>query len=142
MLKTSPSFAGDSFAGEQAEAIYRRFALLSRASEILASSLDYEGTLRQIAWLVVPELADWCAIYLIQADGSARFGALAYANPGHMHLAQAFERLHPLMPARAQHVLRSEGSRLGRMCGHLGFLQFGHEGLRKMSLHLLRNLLR
>ena len=110
MLKTSPSFAGDSFAGEQAEAIYRRFALLSRASEILASSLDYEGTLRQIAWLVVPELADWCAIYLIQADGSARFGALAYANPGHMHLAQAFERLHPLMPPRAQHVLRSEGS--------------------------------
>jgi len=110
VLKASPSAVGDSFAGEQAEVIYRRLALLSRASEILASSLDYEATLRQIAWLVVPELADWCAIYLIQADGSPRFGALAYAKPGHMRLAQAFERVRPLLPTRAQHVLRTDGS--------------------------------
>jgi len=110
VLKASPSFAGDSFAGEQAEVIYRRLALLSRASEILASSLDYKATLRQVAWLVVPELADWCAIYLILADGSTRFGALAYANPGDMRLAQAFERVRPLLPTRAQHVFRSDGS--------------------------------
>jgi K+-sensing histidine kinase KdpD len=112
VLKPSPSFAGDSFAGEQAEVIYRRLALLSRASEILASSLDYEATLRQVAWLVVPELGDWCAIYLTQADGSPRFGALAYAKPGHMRLAQAFERVRPLLPTRAQHVLRSDGSKI------------------------------
>jgi K+-sensing histidine kinase KdpD len=110
VLKSSPSFTGDSFAGEQAEVIYRRLALLSRASEVLASSLDYEATLRQIAWLVVPELADWCAVYLIQADGVVRLGALAYAEPGHRGLAQALEGIRPIMPTRAQHVLRSDGA--------------------------------
>ena len=31
------------------------------ASELLASSLDYEVTLQRLATPAVPELADWCA---------------------------------------------------------------------------------
>ena len=29
------------------------------------SSLDYQETLRNVAWLAVPEIADWCAVDLV-----------------------------------------------------------------------------
>ena len=45
---------------------------LDDASEVLARSLDYEQTLRDVAGLAVPELADWCAIDIVQPDGSLR----------------------------------------------------------------------
>ena len=52
--------------------MYRRLELLTRVSEILASSLDYEATLRQVAWLAVSELADWCAVHLVDTVTNGR----------------------------------------------------------------------
>lgn len=54
----------------EAEAAQRRQTLLAEASHILASSLDVEVTLQGLANLVVPALADWCAIDIRGADGS------------------------------------------------------------------------
>jgi serine phosphatase RsbU (regulator of sigma subunit) len=45
---------------------------LDGASEVLARSLDYEQTLNDVARLAVPDLADWCAIDIVQPDGSTR----------------------------------------------------------------------
>jgi serine phosphatase RsbU (regulator of sigma subunit) len=45
---------------------------LDRASEALARSLDYEQTLNDVARLAVPDLADWCAIDVVQPDGTTR----------------------------------------------------------------------
>ena len=42
--------------------------LLDEASQILASSMDYRETLRRVAELSVPRLADACAIDLVDAD--------------------------------------------------------------------------
>src|SRR6476469_7167167 len=47
---------------EEAERLDRRLAFLTEANQILASSVEYETTLRSLARLVVPTLADWCAI--------------------------------------------------------------------------------
>jgi serine phosphatase RsbU (regulator of sigma subunit) len=47
-------------------------AFLDNASDVLARSLDYERTLADIAGLAVPELADWCAIDIVQPDGTLR----------------------------------------------------------------------
>jgi serine phosphatase RsbU (regulator of sigma subunit)/PAS domain-containing protein len=41
---------------------------IAHAGEVLSSSLDYAQTLRQVARLAVPELADWCAVYIL-GDG-------------------------------------------------------------------------
>ncbi len=41
-----------------------RNAFLAEASAALASSLDYEQTLRNVAELAVPGIADWCAVDL------------------------------------------------------------------------------
>jgi PAS domain S-box-containing protein len=42
--------------------------LLADASELLASSLDYRGTLEQVAELTVPGLADACSIWIAAGD--------------------------------------------------------------------------
>src|SRR5437763_2791409 len=44
----------------EAEARQERFALLADASNVLAGSLDYEETFRNLAALVVPRVADFC----------------------------------------------------------------------------------
>ncbi|HEY9851829.1 MAG TPA: PAS domain S-box protein [Leptolyngbyaceae cyanobacterium] len=62
-----------------AEAQQKRFAFLAEASMILASSLDYESTLSQLAHFVVPYLADWCLVYIVKENGS--ICPLAVANP-------------------------------------------------------------
>ena len=46
--------------------------LLTEAGRLLASSLDLDDTLRNIARLAVPELADWAAVDVLQPDGSLR----------------------------------------------------------------------
>lgn len=42
--------------------------LLSEASSLLASSLDYETTLTHLAHFLVPTLADWCIIDMVGED--------------------------------------------------------------------------
>jgi PAS domain S-box-containing protein len=46
---------------------------LARASEVLSSSLDYMKTLQATAQLMVPDIADWCAIEILGAPEKANF---------------------------------------------------------------------
>src|SRR5689334_8344090 len=52
-------------ARREAEATKQRATFLAEASRILAGSLDYPTTLRNVAQLAVPTLADWCGVYLL-----------------------------------------------------------------------------
>ncbi|MEA2165198.1 MAG: hypothetical protein QOK37_3325 [Thermoanaerobaculia bacterium] len=63
-----------------------RFA--ARAGEVLASSLDYEATLRATAGLAVPGLADWCVVALVDSNGEARRAAVVHTDPRKNELAQ------------------------------------------------------
>jgi PAS domain S-box-containing protein len=53
---------------------------LAEASEILASSLDHERTLRQVAEVAVLGVADWCTIHLVDAEGTHRL-EVAHRDP-------------------------------------------------------------
>src|SRR3954468_3732869 len=44
---------------------------LTRAGMVMAGSLDYEQTLAPVIALVVPEIADWCGVYIAD-DGRER----------------------------------------------------------------------
>lgn len=55
-----------------AEARQQRIAFLAEASSILATSLDYETTLANVARLCVPYLAHVCVIDLLHPDGTLR----------------------------------------------------------------------
>ncbi|WNG44919.1 PAS domain-containing protein [Archangium minus] len=54
---------------------------LSEASVALASSLDHAATLRQVARLAVPVLADWCLVDMVEEDGHIDRVEVAHANP-------------------------------------------------------------
>jgi PAS domain S-box-containing protein len=72
-----------------------RNAFLADASAALASSLDYEQTLRNVAALAVPGIADWCAVDLVDDDGDRRTVAVAHVDPERLVLAEALRRYVP-----------------------------------------------
>jgi len=65
----------------QAENARQQLTFLSEASSILGSSLDYTQTLEKIVKLAVPELADWSAIYIINAGERPELLAVAHQDP-------------------------------------------------------------
>lgn len=78
-----------------AEAAERRATFLARASEVLASSLDCETTLRAVASLAVPVIADWCFIDMFRG-GAFRRVAVSHASAGHAAFARRLEEEHLL----------------------------------------------
>ena len=68
---------GERQARSAAEAAEGRMRLLLQANEALGGETAVEGSLERIARLAVPKLADFCAIDLLEADGSLRRMALA-----------------------------------------------------------------
>jgi PAS domain S-box-containing protein len=70
---------------------------LAQAGRALVTSLDYEATLRRVARLAVPQIADWTALYAVGSSGEVERLEIAHADPAHGPLADAFRRL-PLGP--------------------------------------------
>jgi signal transduction histidine kinase len=67
-----------------------RLVFLAHASEVLGSSLDYETTVAAVARLAVPTIADWCAVHVLEPDGSIRIIALEHVDPAKVQLARRF----------------------------------------------------
>lgn len=68
----------------------RRQGFLAEAGRLLASSLDCERTLGELAALAVPALGDWCAIELLGEDGEVEW---ATATPGDPRTLAVVRRL-------------------------------------------------
>ncbi len=94
-------------ARSRAEAAERRSAFLAQASAILASSLDYETTLESVSKLVVPEVADWCAVHVIEKDGSIQPLAVAHVDPSKVAMAHELQRRYPLDPNENRGVTKA-----------------------------------
>ncbi len=78
----------EQLARAEAVAARRRLALLAAAGPTLSASLDYEETLEGITHLVVPELADWCLLDIVEEDGRVNQLAAAHADPEKENLLQ------------------------------------------------------
>jgi PAS domain S-box-containing protein len=91
----------------------RRLAFLAEASTLLSASLDSETTLQSVARLAVPFLADWCLVYIIEDDGSARRVAVAQADPAKEELARSLAaHSPPALPEWVTRVLSSGRSEI------------------------------
>jgi PAS domain S-box-containing protein len=98
----------------QAERAQQRLAILATASDLLSDSLDYGETLKQVAHLAVPGLADWCAIDVLEG-GKILNVALAHADASKVELALRLAKDNPVEPDApwgAPHVLRTGESEL------------------------------
>jgi PAS domain S-box-containing protein len=77
---------------------------LAEASTILTASLDYTTTLERLAQLAIPDLADWCAVHMLEADGTIQRLAVAHVDPAKAVLARERTGRYPLDP-NAQHIV-------------------------------------
>jgi PAS domain S-box-containing protein len=75
---------------EKASELRERF--LARATDTLMSSIDYQETLRNVAWLLVPEIADWCAVDLVGEAGTREQVVVAHRDPEKLALAERLRR--------------------------------------------------
>jgi PAS domain S-box-containing protein len=73
----------------------RALHFLSEASRILSATLDLKDTLYALSRLVVPQLADWCDISLLQPDESIRRVYVHHSDPAKVALAEEHYRRYP-----------------------------------------------
>jgi len=73
----------------------QRATFLSRAGALLSSTLDVSSTLSQVAVLAVPHVADWCAVHLVQADGTIQPLVAAHVSPEKMRWAESLRDRYP-----------------------------------------------
>lgn len=89
----------------------QRLRFLADASMILDAALDYTETLSTLATLIVPQLADWCTIHIVEADGAMRQIAAAHRDPDTAQLLQtidAYSRRYLSRPYGPAYVIRTQ----------------------------------
>jgi PAS domain S-box-containing protein len=77
-----------------------RLELLARTSDVLGESLDFRAALGSLTHLIVPHLADWCAVDLVEPDRSHRIW-VAHSDPAKVELARELVRRYPADPEAA-----------------------------------------
>jgi PAS domain S-box-containing protein len=76
------------------EAAERRARFLAEAGAALAESLDYGRTLRRVAELSVPAIADWCTVAVLDHKGELRRVAVTHRDPDKRDLAARYEGIY------------------------------------------------
>lgn len=102
-------------ARRRAEDAEHRLAFLAQASNVLASSLDYEATLAAVSRLAVPHIADWCAVYIREDGGEVRLLDVAHVDPARVRLARELTERYPYDPdatTGVPNVIRTRQSEL------------------------------
>jgi serine phosphatase RsbU (regulator of sigma subunit) len=79
---------------EAAQAAAERLSFLADASVALGASLDYDETVAAVADLLVPRLADWCAVQVLDRGSLVTVG-LQHADPDKVAAVDRVHRLHP-----------------------------------------------
>jgi serine phosphatase RsbU (regulator of sigma subunit) len=72
-----------------------RSEFLAEAARVLSSSLDYEETLRNVAELAVPDIADWCAVDLFDSEDRRAQVAIAHVDPTKLEMAERLRAYQP-----------------------------------------------
>jgi PAS domain S-box-containing protein len=97
-LTTAELYDEQRLARESADRARVRATFLSEAGTALSASLDYETTLRAVARLAVPTIADWCAVDIVGDSGKLQRVAVAHVDPAKIKLAVELEEKYPADP--------------------------------------------
>lgn len=68
---------------------------LNTVSKELASSLDYNVTLRKLAKLIVPKMADWLVIDVLNENNEYELLHISHVNPEKVRAAKLWRKQHP-----------------------------------------------
>jgi PAS domain S-box-containing protein len=123
-----------------AQAAAQRSNFLAEAGRILASSLDYQLTLARVARLAVPGLADWCAVDLLEENGSLKRLAVTHVDPAKVAWAHEMQERYPPdpdAPTGVHNVLRTGKSEL---YAHITDEMLAHGAKDEEHLKILREM--
>jgi PAS domain S-box-containing protein len=110
------------------------------ASDALSGSLDYRKTLAQVADLAAGAVADWCAVHVVEADGSISGVAASHADPAKSTFARELQERYspgPGEPTGAAAVIRTGASELVAEVDTELIERIAHD---ELQLELLREL--
>ncbi len=71
---------------------HEQSSFLAEASAVLGTSVDYHDTLKRVASLAVPHIADWCAIDLVDDSGTLERLAVSHVDPEKRELTRQVGR--------------------------------------------------
>jgi PAS domain S-box-containing protein len=77
---------------------------MSEMTSLLSTSLDYEETLTRVAELLVPRLADWSAVQLVEENGGVTHLVVAHSDPAKVAWARQLQERYPFDPDAATGV--------------------------------------
>jgi signal transduction histidine kinase/DNA-binding response OmpR family regulator len=83
---------------EAEKAKVRSLSFLAEASHVLSASLDFEKTLKSIADLSVPFLADYCIVDIVEENGSLRQVAVTDIKPERKEWLKELRERYPMDP--------------------------------------------
>jgi PAS domain S-box-containing protein len=92
------SFVGTASDVDAQRQLSQRQAFLAEAGKVLGTSLELQRTLSDVARLVVPHLADWCAVDLVAEGGGFERLAVAHVDPSKVALAHELWKRVPPKP--------------------------------------------
>jgi PAS domain S-box-containing protein len=69
-------------------ALADRLELLAASGELLSGGLDEEATVEGVLSLVVPAVAEWACLHLVDESGAIRLAASRHANAGQQQLVE------------------------------------------------------
>lgn len=73
-------------------------AVVVESASLLATSLDYEDTLRHVSQLAVPAIADWCIVDIGEPGAAPERVAVWHRDPAKRALAEELQRRFPAPP--------------------------------------------
>ncbi len=88
--------------------------MLSEASKLLSSSLDYQTTLNTIAHLAVPKIGDWCTVDIFEKNKIKQV-SVAHKDPKKVKWAKELRKNRPIdmdAPTGLPHILKTGKSEL------------------------------
>lgn len=118
----------------------KNLEFLSESSKIFATSLDFKTTLRNIAKLAVPHIADWCSVEMKTEKGIEQL-AVAHIDPKKVKWAKELNKSNPSNPESqtgVPNVIRTGKSEFYPKVSDEMLVQGARN---KRELALLRNLL-
>ncbi len=93
------ALANEKIALSQASLNQQKLIFLSKVSEILSSSLDYNKTLSDLAKFITPTIADWCIIHEVRDDGHVKPIIISHIDPEKVRFGYELSEKFPYDPA-------------------------------------------
>jgi PAS domain S-box-containing protein len=109
-LTTAELYEEQRKAREAADHARQKATFLAEAGAALGASLDYEATLKAVARLAVPTIADWCAVDILGEHGALQRLAVAHVDPEKVEFARMLQERYPAnrdAPGGVHEVIRT-----------------------------------